>query len=123
MQLPSAVIPVFDAAQEKLNPLIEYLSANPISYDAFIVLLFALVALLLLRLTRKKPFQTANLAHTDPKDLNAIAGDDVVSTQLDLAKAYIEMNQKKIAKEMLNTIMKIGSSHQKDEARLLIQSL
>lgn len=121
MQLPSALIPFFDAAQAKLNPLIEFLSANTISYDAFIVLLLALVALLVVRLARKKPLQTASL--TDPKDITAIAGDDVVSTQLDLAKAYIEMNQKKIAKEMLNTIMKIGSSHQKDEARLLIQSL
>jgi FimV-like protein len=126
MQLPSALIPFFDAAQEKLNPLIEYLSANPISYDAFIVLLLALVAFLFLRLARKKPLQTASLTHADnadPKDINAIAGDDVVSTQLDLAKAYIEMNQKKIAKEMLNAIIKIGSSHQKNEARLLIQSL
>jgi FimV-like protein len=123
MQLLSAIVNFLNASQAKLNLFIEYLSANPKSYDAFIVLLLSLAALLLLSLTRKKPLQTANLTKLDPKDIDAIAGDDVISTQLDLAKAYIEMNQKKIAKEMLNTIIKMGSSHQKSEARLLIQTL
>jgi FimV-like protein len=123
MQLPSAIVNFLNASQAKFNLFIEYLSANPKSYDAFIVLILSLAALLLLSLTRKKPLQTAKLTKLDPKDIDAIAGDDVISTQLDLAKAYIEMNQKKIAKEMLNAIIKMGSNHQKSEARLLIQTL
>jgi FimV-like protein len=123
MQLPPALIPFLSASQEKLDPLINYLSANPSANAAFITLLLALVVILFLLLTRKQPLQTASLTLTDHKDISAIAGDDIVATQLDLAKAYIEMNQKKIAKDMLNTVIKIGSSHQKNEARLLIQSL
>jgi FimV-like protein len=123
MQLPPALIPFLSASQEKLDPLINYLSANPSAKAAFITLLLALVVILFLLLTRKQPLQTASLTLTDHKDISAIAGDDIVATQLDLAKAYIEMNQKKIAKDMLNTVIKIGSSHQKNEARLLIQSL
>lgn len=53
-------------------------------------------------------------------DISSIAGDDVISTQLDLARAYIETNNKHIAKKILKLVMNQGSKAQKEEARTLL---
>lgn len=53
-------------------------------------------------------------------ELSAIAGDDVFSTQLDLARAYIEMNNKLMAKKILKAVIDQGSKIQRDEAELLL---
>jgi pilus assembly protein FimV len=57
------------------------------------------------------------------KDISAIAGDDLVSTQLDLAKAYMEMGQTNLAKRILNETLKVGDPAQKSAARQLIETL
>jgi FimV-like protein len=56
-------------------------------------------------------------------DFEAIAGDDVTATQLDLAKAYLEMGQKTLAKTILRQTIKQGSKPQKLHARQLLKSL
>ncbi|MDR3491166.1 MAG: FimV/HubP family polar landmark protein [Gammaproteobacteria bacterium] len=56
-------------------------------------------------------------------DFSNIAGEDVIATQLDLAKAYIEMNQTKMAKQILNKALKHGNSSQQQEARQLVDTL
>lgn len=53
-------------------------------------------------------------------DINAIAGDDVLATQLDLARAYIETGRKQLAKKILEYVVEQGSSAQQDEARILL---
>jgi FimV-like protein len=123
MHLQSAVTQFLDMIIEKLNPLVTYLSENLTAYDALVASILVLLVVLLFLTRRKKPLQTAVLTQPRQADIHAVAGDDVLSTQLDLAKAYIEMNQKKIASEMLNAILKKGSNRQKDEARHLISSL
>jgi FimV-like protein len=53
-------------------------------------------------------------------DLSAIAGEDVVSTQLDLARAYIETKNAIAAKKILKSILAQGNTTQKKAARTLL---
>jgi len=54
------------------------------------------------------------------EDIFAIAGDDLITTQLDLARAFIESNNAQSAKEILKQIIKQGSPIQKQEAKQLL---
>jgi len=56
-------------------------------------------------------------------DMAAIAGDDVLSTQLDLARAYLETDKKQLAKKILEQVIKQGSAAQQTEARQLLSYL
>ena len=51
--------------------------------------------------------------------ISAIAGEDVLATQLDLARAYIETGKKQSAKKILEYVIKQGSAAQQDEAKEL----
>lgn len=53
-------------------------------------------------------------------DISAIAGDDVLSTQLDLGRAYIETGRKHLAKKILEHVAEQGSDVQQTEARKLL---
>lgn len=67
--------------------------------------------------------QEPKLFQSPPEELNSIAGDDVVATQLDLARAYIEMNEKNMAKKILDHVIKEGTPEQKNVAVKLTSSL
>jgi FimV-like protein len=56
-------------------------------------------------------------------DVSAIAGDNVTTTQLDLARAYIETGRKHLAKNILETVVKQGSVVQQEEAQRLLISV
>lgn len=61
---------------------------------------------------------------SDPNpDVRAIAGDDIMVTQLDLARAYIELGQKKLAKQILEEVQSQGSLMQQQAAERLLASL
>lgn len=53
-------------------------------------------------------------------DLSVIAGEDIVATQLDLARAYIEINQKPLAQTILESVLQQGNVAQQEEARHLL---
>lgn len=55
-----------------------------------------------------------------PQDFSAIAGDDVLSTQLDLARAYIESDKKELAKMILRQVIASGNDTQQKEAQRLL---
>ncbi len=57
------------------------------------------------------------------KDMSAIAGEDVMTTQLDLAKAYIEMGKQDQAKRILKNTLNTGNALQKTAAKQLLESL
>lgn len=57
------------------------------------------------------------------KDIETIAGDDVLTTQLDLARAYIETDRKKLAKSILSNVLDQGNLEQKQEAKRLLAAL
>lgn len=55
-----------------------------------------------------------------PHDFNAIAGEDLIATQLDLARAYIETEKKLLAKKILENVVNQGNDAQQNEARNLL---
>lgn len=57
---------------------------------------------------------------TNAEEVTGIAGEDVISTQLDLARAYIETGNKQLAKNLLTEVAIQGSTAQKNEARNLL---
>lgn len=57
------------------------------------------------------------------QDIKAIAGDNVITTQLDLARAYIEMGKKQLAKKILEHVVAHGNSVQQHEAQELIATI
>lgn len=55
--------------------------------------------------------------------IESIAGDDVLATQLDLARAYVETGRKQLAKAILESVLVQGSANQQQEAQQLLSSL
>jgi FimV-like protein len=53
-------------------------------------------------------------------DVTAIAGDDIMATQLDLAHAYIEAGKKQLARKILNYVVEQGNAAQCEEAQHLL---
>ena len=53
-------------------------------------------------------------------DMSAIAGDDVLATQLDLARAYIETGKNQLAQKILEYVVAQGNSAQQNEAQELL---
>jgi FimV-like protein len=72
--------------------------------------------------TSKNQAKKSNYTITS-QDIKAIAGDNVLTTQLDLARAYIEMGKKSLAKKILEHVSKNGDSSQKYEAKELLAKL
>lgn len=93
---------------------------------ASLLLLFLLIMLLCkpkkheppVKIQEKKP--TAVLT---AQDIRAIAGDDVMITQLDLARAYIELGKIKLAKQILNNVLTKGDDDQQQAAQQLLSTL
>lgn len=70
---------------------------------------------------KNKPMPVTQKAFIfQPQDFSAIAGDDIMSTQLDLARAYIESDKKELAKLILRQVISSGSSIQQKEAQRLL---
>ena len=63
-----------------------------------------------------------NAIYITSQDINAIAGEDVFATQLDLARAYIETGKAQLAKRILEYVIEKGSAQQRQEARNLLGS-
>lgn len=57
------------------------------------------------------------------QDIRAIAGDNVLTTQLDLARAYIEIGKKKLAKKILEHVIENGNLGQRQAAQQLLMIL
>lgn len=55
--------------------------------------------------------------------LNSIAGEDVNDTKLDLARAYIDMDEIDNAKILLKEVLSQGDASQKNEAKTLLNEL
>ena len=70
-------------------------------------------------LVERKETSTVITSH----DIRAIAGDDVMSTQLDLARAYIELGKNKLAKKILDHVLQHGSPQNQIAAKQLISNL
>lgn len=60
------------------------------------------------------------LSKANLTDLTAIAGEDVIATKLDLARAYIEADMNALAKQILDSVVKQGNKEQQEEAQRLL---
>ena len=96
-----------------------------------IVILLLIIGMFFILKSFKKPQQisshlTNNIKSSNNKpqitasDIRAIAGEDELTTQLDLARAYIEVGKKQLAQKMLNYIVQQGTNHQQQQARELM---
>lgn len=57
------------------------------------------------------------------QDIRAIAGEDMITTQLDLARAYIEIGKKQLARKILDHASKQGNLSQRQAALQLLKNL
>lgn len=60
------------------------------------------------------------LSDVSSEVIDAIAGDDHIETQLDLARAYIEAGKANMAKKILTHIISQGSAAKRQEAEQLL---
>jgi FimV-like protein len=103
------------------------LSKNIIIFSADIVIILIASIIIYKKLSHQKKMASSSLKNnTKPsivitsRDIRAIAGDDVMVTQLDLARAYIELGKKKLAKQILDHVIKHGNPSQQQSARQLM---
>lgn len=119
---------LLDQAREKLTMTVSLFGHNIKFFQiALITVTFLLAVFIFLKLvnsTKKQPKKQEAPKHVlSSKDIEMLAGEDVVTTQLDLARAYIEMDKKHLAKSILFHVSKQGNQNQKQEARQLIDAL
>ncbi len=95
-----------------------------------LVLLLALLLLLRMLRTQHKQRSIAKAYKPTPEaqfftsvQMNSIAGENPISTKLDLARAYIEMDKKHLAKSILLSVQKQGTDQQKKQAKKLFETL
>lgn len=63
------------------------------------------------------------LSAADMQNISGIAGGDVISTKLDLARALIEVGNQNSAKAILKSVVKHGNAAQQQEAQRLTQTI
>ena len=106
-----------------------FIQAHPWLYYVLIIAIFAIIGVVIVTTpkkstTAKNISSVKNISHiATSKDISAIAGDDLFATQLDLAKAYIEMDQHDLARKILKETLKSGTPAQQIEAHQLIAAL
>lgn len=93
-----------------------------------IAILLAIALLFLLITSKKNEPQKSNDAQLKKnsitsQDIRAIAGDDIMTTQLDLGRAYIEMGKKQLAKKILTHVFENGTDLHKLEADRLLKTI
>lgn len=94
---------------------------------ASLLAIFILTVLLLNPKKQNKTLSPIPIKQTDPKpntqDIQAIAGDDIIMTQLDLARAYIELGKQQLAKQILADVTTHGNHDQQQIAQQLLSTL
>ncbi len=66
---------------------------------------------------------TSTATDESPADVTSIAGEDIYSTQLDLAKAYIETGKVSLATKILTSVKAQGNAIQQQEAQQLLSTI
>jgi FimV-like protein len=115
-----------------LNAIWSNIKTHPVLFFEFAVgaISFFLVMLFL----TKKPhavFTSSTMTAVEPvkkstiiitsHDIKAIAGDNILATQIDLARAYIEIGKAKLAKKILYHVIQYGNAGQQEAAQQLIE--
>jgi len=133
-----ASYPKMIAAEIKTPSLPLYLWVNRIIHVPYFqpllliwgVLILGLLALLYLSLRRRKQLRKSSLRqetkqskHDKASNYSSIAGEDIITTKLDLARAYVDMGDYVNAREILKSVIKTGNKPQQKEARALLKKV
>lgn len=100
-----------------------------LTISAFVALTLTFLILAVFTTKNKNAKSKSNdMSHQLPititsHDIKAIAGEDIIATQLDLARAYIEMDKKQLAKKILDHVTQYGDETQQRAARELAEAL
>lgn len=70
-----------------------------------------------------EPLEVVEDKNVAMSHLEAIAGEDVLATQLDLARAYLETGRTQLARTILESVILQGSSQHQQEAQQLLSSI
>jgi len=103
--------------QQMLNS--RYFMPVTLSVLVFVVLLLGLMTLLAWR-DRRKQFEKGKTLSASQSDYEAMAGENLADTRLDMARALIEMGEKKAAIEALNEVLACGDESQQAVAQRLL---
>jgi FimV-like protein len=126
--------------------LIQFAQHNSIMFASIVIISFvAIFILTILLLNPKKENLNDDSIQTDPHrslspnalirdrddsslqsispDMSSIAGEDICVTQLDLARAYIELNKVTLAKQILENVIQQGDRDQQQAAQELLLTL
>lgn len=107
--------------------MLSYLGSRFSTFGWVTMVVFLTLLLVMLKLEEPadiaKKIMRSRSAKKKREEIEAIAGDDMVTTQLDLARAYIEMNDKDLAKQVLSHAAKQGNVSQQQEAKQLLAEL
>lgn len=108
--------------------IIAFAQHNSIMFVSIVIISFIAIFILIILLLNPKKVShaTSTTEHNSPittQDMSAIAGDDVCVTQLDLARAYIELGKTASAKQILENVMLEGDHNQQQTAKELLLTL
>lgn len=76
-----------------------------------------------LAVSTKPDKNVVNIEASQLQDLTLIAGEDVISTQLDLARAYMETGKNQLAHTILKYVVAHGNAVQQNDAQQLMMQL
>ncbi len=120
-----------------LTIILKSYSSILIAIGSAALLVFMLGVYLILRLSREKKPVRLSVASTSKKSkrsekitpsealnhVSSISAEDPVATQLDLAKAYIESGKAQLAKVILASVIRHGSTAYQQEAQRLLSTI
>ena len=86
----------------------------------FVALCVSVITFLIGYRIIKKRF--LNAPHEESMQVDSIAGENVWSTKLDLARAYLETGQLSLAKSVITEVASCSDLSHQNEARLLLKA-
>jgi len=109
-----------------ISPFFGLINKTLTTAGCFLTAGFLTAVLLLVQLVRRYRKQVMKSALRDDHafhDVSAMAGEDVVMAQLDLARAFLGMGKRDEAKSLLEKIRKQGTQTQREDARRLMEEI
>jgi FimV-like protein len=113
--------------------LIQLAQNNGLMFVLIVIITFVAIFILTILLlnpkkqTRVNAIKTTHSVKKDSpilnQDIRAISGDDVFVTQLDLARAYIELGNIMLAKQILESVIHQGNDQQIQSAQELLLAI
>ena len=126
-QMSKQLSPAFNAGVDKsaaatssiLNAVQGDTHAKKTQYVLYVILLLLVIIILLMLMPRRSAFRLETVASSSESvvaDYDVMASEEGVSTKLDLARAYIAMEDYQAASHILAEVKKMGNKQQRVDA-------